>query len=59
MTVIYGHNSKRGLQKENYSLGIDTGCLKGGKLTAVVIESGRSDFTHRLIQVDCTDGRAK
>ncbi|KAG0650398.1 metallophosphoesterase [Hyphodiscus hymeniophilus] len=57
-TVIYGHDSNRGLQKEKYSLGIDTGCLKGGKLTAVVIESGRSDYSHKLVHVNCVDGRA-
>jgi hypothetical protein len=58
-TVIYGHDSKRGLQTEKYSMGIDTSCLKGGKLTAVVIESGHSDYTRKLVHVDCVDGRAK
>lgn len=58
-TVIYGHDSKRGLQVEKYSMGIDTGCLKGGKLTAVVIEGGHLDYTHKLVHVDCIDGRAR
>jgi hypothetical protein len=56
-TVIYGHDSKRGLQVEDYSMGIDTGCLKGGRLTAVVIEGGNSDHKHKIVHVDCTDGR--
>jgi hypothetical protein len=42
---------------EQYSMGIDTGCLKGGKLTAVVIEGGLSEHKFRLVQVDCPDGR--
>jgi len=56
-TVIYGHDSKRGLQVGKYSMGIDTGCLKGGQLTAVVIEGGHSDHTHKIVQVNCKDGR--
>ncbi|CAG8948813.1 hypothetical protein HYFRA_00001936 [Hymenoscyphus fraxineus] len=56
-TVIYGHDAKRGLRVKKYSMGIDTGCLKGGKLTAVVIEGGQSDHKHKLYHVGCKDGR--
>jgi len=58
-TVIYGHDPKRGLRVEDYSIGIDTGCLKGGKLTAVVIEGGQSDHKHKIVDVDCRDGRTR
>ncbi|PBP24962.1 putative ser/Thr protein phosphatase family [Diplocarpon rosae] len=58
-TVIYGHDSKKGLQIKKYSMGVDTSCLKGGKLTAVVIEGGQSDHTHKLVHVNCKDGRGK
>jgi hypothetical protein len=57
-TVVYGQDSKRGLQISDYSMGIDTGCLRGGQLTAVVIEGGNSDHKHKIVQVDCTDGRS-
>lgn len=56
-TAIYGHDSKRGLQVEKYSMGIDTGCLRGGQLTAVVIEGGHSDHTHKIVHINCKDGR--
>ncbi|PQE33531.1 ser thr phosphatase family protein [Rutstroemia sp. NJR-2017a WRK4] len=56
-TVIYGHDSKKGLQLNKYSMGIDTGCLKGGKLTAVVIEGGHSQNKHKVVHVNCKDGR--
>ncbi len=56
-TVIYGHDSKRGLQVADYSMGIDTGCLKGGQLTAVVIEGGNSDPKHKIVHINCQDGR--
>jgi hypothetical protein len=41
---------------EKYSMGIDTRCLKGGKLSAIVIEGGNSDHKHKLVHVDCKDG---
>jgi hypothetical protein len=56
-TVIYGHDSKRGLQDKKYSKGIDTGCLKGGKLSAVIIEGGHSSPSHKIVHVNCHDGR--
>lgn len=57
-TVIYGHDSKRGLQIGKYSMGIDTGCLKGGKLTAVVIEGALTDYNTHLVSVACPEGRS-
>ncbi|KAL2074168.1 hypothetical protein VTL71DRAFT_7946 [Oculimacula yallundae] len=58
-TVIYGHDSHQGLQVEKYSIGVDTGCLRGGKLTAVVIEGGASDHTRKIVHVNCKDGQGK
>ncbi|KAI9762023.1 MAG: hypothetical protein M4579_000659 [Chaenotheca gracillima] len=53
-TVIYGHDAKRGLQIGKYSKGIDSGCLRGGKLTAFVIESGTDgQITSNLVDVQC------
>lgn len=54
LTVIYGHDSKRGLQLEQYSKGIDTGCVRGGKLTALVLSDGGAMQT---VQVNCQDHR--
>jgi hypothetical protein len=49
-TVIYGHDSKRGMNVKKWSFGLDSSCVKGGRLTAMVIgESGE----HRFVDVRC------
>lgn len=51
-TVIYGHDSKRGLKLNDYTKGLDSGCAGGGKLTALVLSyKGKSE----VVQVDCED----
>ncbi|KAF2203494.1 Metallo-dependent phosphatase [Delitschia confertaspora ATCC 74209] len=49
LTVVYGHDSKRGKNIKKYSKGLDTGCVNGGKLTALVVESGKES----VISVSC------
>ena len=39
-TVIYGHDPSPNPKLRTYTKGIDTGCVKGGKLTAFLIEDG-------------------
>lgn len=56
MTVIYGHDSKSGLSLKEYTKGLDTGCVKGGKLTAMVISDGGKQ---EIVQVKCSTNYAK
>ena len=49
-TVVYAHDSKRGLQIDKYTKGLDTGCVKGGHLTALVLGDGGSQD---IVQVKC------
>jgi Calcineurin-like phosphoesterase len=49
-TVVYGHDAKQGLRIEKYTKGLDTNCVKGGQLTALVIDSNGKQH---LAQVDC------
>lgn len=45
--IVFGHWSTLGLLQSPNLLGIDTGCVWGGKLTAVRLED------HAIFQVDC------
>ncbi|KAL8831628.1 MAG: hypothetical protein Q9170_005216 [Blastenia crenularia] len=53
-TVIYAHDSKRGLQINEYTKGIDTGCAGGGELTAlVIIIQGKKKSVQEIVSVPC------
>lgn len=63
-TVIYGHDSRQGLTLKKYSMGLDSGCVRGGRLTALVIESDRRWWKSwkegrgvrtRVVSVGCKD----
>ncbi|RYP86170.1 hypothetical protein DL769_000782 [Monosporascus sp. CRB-8-3] len=53
--VAYGHDARRGLNIKEFTFGLDSGCVNGGRLTAVVFEP--DDETRgvrpRLVSVAC------
>lgn len=60
-TVVYGHDAKSGLRvpkeygkgKKGYTFGLDSGCVYGRNLTALVIEMKKGKAVHEIVQVDC------
>ena len=53
--IAFGHWSTLGLLDRPDVLGLDTGCVWGGKLSAARIDGGRRE----LIQIDCGAGSAR
>ncbi|KAL2884267.1 hypothetical protein SGCOL_000208 [Colletotrichum sp. CLE4] len=52
--VAYGHDSKRGLQIDKFTFGLDSGCVNGGELTALVIEASvDGGVTHSIKSTKC------
>ncbi len=55
-TVVFGHWSTLGLVQQDRLLGLDTGCVWGGKLSAVRLAAHPAG--RKLLQVDCPQHRA-
>lgn len=47
ITIYYGHDASRGVQLGTQTIGVDSGCIYGRKLSAIDIK------THKMYQVDC------
>jgi len=59
-TVVYGHDAKAGLRVahgETFTFGLDSGCVYGRELTAMIIEKGKKGVVgYHLQQVKCDKG---
>jgi len=48
--VIYGHDSRRGLNVRKYTKGLDSGCVRGGKLSALIVDAAGRE---KVVSVRC------
>lgn len=56
-TIIYGHDAKMGYKEDTYTFGLDSGCVKGNALTALVIQGTEDGGWKPLtFQVQCKKG---
>lgn len=61
VTVVYGHDAKSGLQvpkeygkgKRGYTFGLDSGCVYGKNLSALVVEVKEGNAVWEIVQVEC------
>lgn len=60
VNVIYGHWARAGVEARNHTIGIDTGCVYGRSLTALVVGGTRerlSAGTHRKTSAAVSTGK--
>ncbi|KAF9977641.1 hypothetical protein BGZ73_005357 [Actinomortierella ambigua] len=47
--IVYGHDAKRALNVQEWTIGLDTGCVYGRQLSGYVVETGK------ILSVSCPD----
>jgi len=52
-TLVFGHWSMLGLFRNERVVGLDSGCVWGGALSALVVEERDGEFVQRVVSVDC------
>lgn len=56
-TILYGHDAKSGLNLREHTKGLDSGCVKGGRLSALEYKYNhkKGSFHYSLFQTDCLE----
>ena len=60
MTVVYGHDARSGLKiakGSTWTYGLDSGCVYGRKLSALVLQMGKKGLEKKVVQVPCQVGK--
>ncbi len=52
--IIYGHQNFENVKVDQYSIGIDTGCVYGNKLSACIISDTKNPMQHyKIVDINC------
>jgi bis(5'-nucleosyl)-tetraphosphatase (symmetrical) len=58
--IVYGHEAHSKVKKDKHAIGIDTGCVYGNKLTALIVYDTKEPmFNYDIVQVDAKMAYAK
>jgi len=57
--IVYGHNPFKEVKKTQFTAGIDTACVYGNKLTALIIKNAMKPWEYEIIQVNAKKVYAK
>jgi len=57
-TVVYGHTASRGLDIHRWTVGLDTGCVYGRRLTALILDSNTAQSRRESVSLGAIEARA-
>ena len=53
VTVVYGHYAAKGLDVRRWTKGLDSNCVRGGRLSALVVTKGEVGVEMEVMSVKC------
>jgi len=56
--VVYGHTASRGLDIHRWTVGLDTGCVYGRRLTALILDSNAAPSRRESFPIGANQARA-
>lgn len=55
VTVVYGHYAAKGLDIRKWTKGLDSNCVRGGRLSALVVKKEKGEVVMEVVSVKCKE----
>ncbi|RPB24361.1 Metallo-dependent phosphatase, partial [Terfezia boudieri ATCC MYA-4762] len=55
VTVVYGHYAAKGLDIRKWTKGLDSNCVRGGRLSALVVKKEKGEVVMDVVSVKCKE----
>ena len=55
VTVVYGHYAAKGLDIREWTKGLDSNCVRGGRLSALVVKKEKGEVVMEVVSVKCKE----